>query len=331
MSELQLGLVVIGALIVIAVFVYNRMQERSARRGAERAFGSSHADILMGTQDPKDDAAVRPAEVRHRAPGHEVSGEIPDPRLDYVMELRSADASVAREFREQWAGIARRLRERALLGVMPDGTLLAGLQLVSRAGVTGEADLIEFRSEVEALAARLSLQVNAPEMKAALEAARAQDAFCADRDIQVALHVVARMQDGFDRATVLAIGERLGMVVEAEGRLASSDSGQRLLFQVMDRSGARLDATRPTAAALLALSLTMDVPRTPETRRSFEAMARAATALGAELDGAIVDDNGAALDERALAAIGAQLDQVRAELDARGIPPGGALALRVFS
>jgi hypothetical protein len=45
----------------------------------------------------------------------------------------------------------------------------------------------------------------------------------------------------------------------------------------------------------------------------------------------IVDDNARVLDEQALAAIGAQLDAVRATLEARGIEPGSPAALRLFS
>ena len=44
-----------------------------------------------------------------------------------------------------------------------------------------------------------------------------------------------------------------------------------------------------------------------------------------------MDDNGQPLDERALAAIARQLDEVRAKLELHGIVPGGALALRLFS
>jgi hypothetical protein len=49
------------------------------------------------------------------------------------------------------------------------------------------------------------------------------------------------------------------------------------------------------------------------------------------LDGELVDDNGRALDERALAAIAGQLDAMRRSMEARGIDPGGTLALRLFS
>jgi hypothetical protein len=44
-----------------------------------------------------------------------------------------------------------------------------------------------------------------------------------------------------------------------------------------------------------------------------------------------VDDRGQPLDERALAAIGAQLEAVRQILSARGIETGSPLALRLFS
>lgn len=193
--------------------------------------------------------------------------------------------------------------------------------------MTGEAELIEFRSDVENLAAQGGLVAHAPEMKAALETARALDAFCADRDVQVALHVVARPGEGLSREALLAQAERFALAQQADGSLSHADAHGRTLFRLSDRSGARLDAA---ATPLAAISLTMDVPRTPDTARSFEAMSRLAVALATDLGGAIVDDNGRALDERALAAIEAQLATIRAELEARGFPPGEALAARLF-
>ena len=42
MSELQIGLLAIGALVVAGVLIYNRVQERRARQAAERTFRSGH-------------------------------------------------------------------------------------------------------------------------------------------------------------------------------------------------------------------------------------------------------------------------------------------------
>jgi FtsZ-interacting cell division protein ZipA len=66
-------------------------------------------------------------------------------------------------------------------------------------------------------------------------------------------------------------------------------------------------------------------------RRGYDAMVVYARDLCATLGGMIVDDNARVLDEQALAAIGAQLDAVRATLEARGIEPGSPAAMRLFS
>ena len=350
MSDLQLGLLAIGALVVAGVLAYNKLQERRAQKSAERAFRSEHPDALLGG-DATDEVAEghSPAPVARvvEAPLRDEGGFAPlqaDARLDYLVEAHGESAVPESTILERWSSMVHRFGGRAHLAVgdaaalrSPAGDgpsvtrLQASLQLVSRAGVVGEAELIEFRSDVEDLASRLGWRATAPEMKSALEGARALDAFCADRDIQVALHVVAKSPEGFARESLPALRERFSLEPRADGAWMHADGQGRPLFVVSDRSGGHLDASGPAVPHLVALSLAMDVPRTPDTARSFEAMARLATSLATELGGAIVDDNGTVLDPRALSAIEAQLEAVRVELDARGFAPGEPLALRLFS
>src|SRR2546425_12914749 len=47
MSELQVGLLGVGAVVVAAVFLYNKWQERRYRREAEAGFASQREDVLM--------------------------------------------------------------------------------------------------------------------------------------------------------------------------------------------------------------------------------------------------------------------------------------------
>jgi hypothetical protein len=75
------------------------------------------------------------------------------------------------------------------------------------------------------------------------------------------------------------------------------------------------------------LTLLLDVPRTPDLPKSYAAMVQRARALG----GRLVDDNGNPLDERALAAIGVEVEATRTRMAEMGIEPGGPLALRLFS
>jgi len=213
----------------------------------------------------------------------------------------------AREFFGRWAELGRLLVHardtggvRVLAPPWGGASELLRLtfdQLFFDAGVVGDAELIEFRSEVETLATRIGASVAAPEMREALDAARTLDRRCADADIQVALHVIGEI----DPAAAAAELERL------------SDAP----YQAVERADG--------------LTLIMDVPRVADVTRSYESMTRMAVHLAGALGGRVVDDRGNALDERALAAIGAELEPMRRLLAEVGIEPGSPLALRLFS
>src|SRR4051812_4076638 len=109
MTELQIGLAVIGALAVVAVVAYNRWQERGARRDAERAFGSGHADVLLpGERREPTLEARRPAPPPGAAPAE---------RVDYVIELSLARPAAPTLVHEAWAPVERRFARRVLLAV----------------------------------------------------------------------------------------------------------------------------------------------------------------------------------------------------------------------
>jgi hypothetical protein len=315
--------------VVAGVLVYNRIQERGAKRTAERAFRSSHADALMdapgAASDPAPAEGPRPS-VRAAPPDETAQ---PDPAIDYIVEFTAGQPVAPSALREQWSVIERRHARRALLSGSGDGKAWhAGLQLVSRDGAIGEAELIEFRSTVETLAASVGAAVSAPEMRAAVEAARALDDFCAETDIQVVVHV----QGGpFAGTKIRAAAEAAGLALQSDGKFALRSDEQRLLYTLGARDGAMFSAATLREAAPEALTLSLDVPRTPDLRRSFESMTRLAHQLAAALGGSMVDDNGNTLDERAIEAIALQLDAVRARLEARGLPPGSPAALRLFS
>jgi FtsZ-interacting cell division protein ZipA len=331
MTELQIGLLSIGALVVAGVLVYNRVQERGAKRAAERAFRSGHADALMEptASAPQDRGASTESPRPPLRPAPPDDTAQPDPAIDYIVEFTAAEPLALSALREQWSTIERRHSRRALLAGSDDGKgWRAGLQLVSRDGAIGEADLIEFRSTVETMAASVGAAVSAPEMRAAVEAARVLDDFCAETDIQVVVHV----QGGpFAGTRIRAAAEAAGLALEPDGKFALRNGEQQLLFTLGTRDGAMFSAATMSEAAPEALTLSLDVPRTPDLRRSFESMTRLAHQFAAALGGSMVDDNGNNLDDRAVEAIALQLDAVRARLEAQRLPPGSPAALRLFS
>jgi hypothetical protein len=277
MTDLQLGLLALGVAAVAGVLLYNRLQERAVRREAKRNFAVQPPDVLSGEpaqrREPTErrEPTLEPLPPRPPTPPE----NRPDPRIDYIAELRGVPPGA----------LAQRLAGRALLYEAPGG-LQAGLQMVSRRGVIAEAELVDFRSHMETLAASHGGTVSAPEVRAALEVAGEVDRACAEVDIQIALHVVGA---------------------------ARNPAGEDQPFKVTQRPGG--------------VTFLLDVPRTADLPRSYEAMVAAARELG----GRLVDDNGNALDERALAAIRAELEATRARLAALGIEPGSPLALRLFS
>lgn len=356
MSEFQTSLVLIGALVIVAVLAYNKWQEYRAGRAADETFRSKHPDVLIGAQTGtglktagngetriEPDLAARQPMMQARDPERSGDQPSPDSRVDYVIELDAqAPISVA-ALQEAWSGVEHRFSGRAALTAGADGewgplhpggtwrNARAALQLVSRKGVVSEGELLEFRSEVETLAAKLETLAGCPEMGDALEAARALDEVCAEADIQVAFHVAAAPGAAFAGTKLRTAAEASGFVLDRTGRFTLSDDGGRELYALADRSGARFEAGTMKDAAPQALTLSMDVPRAPETQRTFDAMVRFGRHLANLLGGGLVDDNNQPLDERAVSAITAQLATVRATLEEHGIQPGGALALRLFT
>ncbi len=357
MSEFQTGLLLIGALAVAAVFGYNKWQEHRAGQAADNSFRSRHPDVLVegapataprvsataSAEEPRIEPVIAPRSpvltVNHGA----ADEEIPDARVDYVIELGGHGEVNAALLAELWSGVERRFPRRARLAGFVDGQWVqlapgatsqqmeAALQLVNRQGVLSEGELLEFRSAVETLASRLQYTAKSPEMRDALEAARALDGICAEADIQVAFHVVAAPGAAFAGTKVRAAAEASGFVLDARGRFALFDEDGRELYELADRDGTKFIPATMKDAAPQALTLSMDVPRAPDTQRTFDAMVRFGKQLAHLLAGGLVDDNNQPLDERAVSAINAQLVVVRRSLEAQGIAPGSALALRLFS
>lgn len=94
MSDLQIGLLLIGAAIVVSVLLYNWLQERRFRRQADAAFQTPMADVLMEPGPAPREARQR-VEPALRAPvfdaGTANEPEVIEPRLQVAPDLPPAD------------------------------------------------------------------------------------------------------------------------------------------------------------------------------------------------------------------------------------------------
>src|SRR5260221_10956534 len=167
MSALQVGRRVLGAAVGAGGVVSNRLQERSVRRQAERAFGSQHADVLAGSAPA---ARQEPTlETSHgRGPGIQ-DDALPDSRVDYVINLQVPGGVSGATLLEEWGALEHRFAKRVMLaGTDGDGwrriaagdagsftSLQAAVQMVSRDGAVPDAEGLEFRSHGDTLRAQL--------------------------------------------------------------------------------------------------------------------------------------------------------------------------------
>ena len=358
MTDFQIGLVVIGGVAIAGVLIYNRMQERRTRRQTEAYFTSRHADTLLedaatrrdpplaseGERAPGEMHGAPGASAASAAPATPVAPVLPDETIDYVIDVFFATPVSGASWVEAWQPLARRLKPWTTLAASADGAgweaigsqsvalqavasqaeswphYRAGMQLVSRAGPAAEADVLEFRSAVEGIAAALGGTVQPTDARRAITHAHDLDRFCAESDIQIAFHVVAPATTKFPTGEIQRAAEAIFMEQTASG-FRRLDARGREWFSISAEAGQ--EGSRLTFA--------LDVPRAADAQGAFRAMIAGAQTMRAALGGALVDDNAAALDERGLEAIWQSVEPIIRSLEARGVAPGSALALRLFS
>ena len=352
MSELQLGLLAIGAVVVAGVFFYNKWQEARYRREVQAGFGSRHDDVLMGLKGGTREAD-QALHADHADPalgmidGQPEGAEAPPAGLSEIL-----DFIVPIETPEEVSGAAAAGAAADMLGrcskpmlwegfdpeqnrwepLAPDhrySRLRAGMQLVDRRGAADESELSAFGTAVEEAAASIDLLATAPPAAQAANKGRELDGFCGEVDIRVAVHIQSDAAP-FSGSRLAGLAASLGFQLDdAERRFLRRDRDGRVLFAIADFGPAPFDIERLDSLALRAVTFELDVPRTP--RGAFGEFRDLALSLAQALSSRIVDDNRQPLGAAAFDAIEAQVQSVHSSMEARGIVPGGALALRLFS
>jgi len=361
MSDLQLSLLVIGAVVVGAVYLYNGLQERRFRRRMQQAFGSAYDDVLLkaGVESALADGRLEPQIV---PPWTELDDDGPpagapkregqaaaagfDPLLDYVAEINSdapiADAAISELASKlascgkpiQFAGFDSRAGAWIDIARGDEGRyarLSLALQLVNRAGPVNPAQLALFGDAVKACANRISAQATLPETQSALKRARELDAFCAGVDVAIGVNVVAEGGGMFPGARIRELAQAAGFKLEPDGVFHYRDEHRQTLFTLDNHEPAPFLPERIQGLTTRGITLLLDVPRAAAGIDVLDRMIGIANGFTAALGGRLVDDNRAVLSESGIARIREQVRSIHAAMEAYGIPAGGARALRLFS
>jgi hypothetical protein len=212
------------------------------------------------------------------------------------------------------------------------GEFQAGVQLANRTGTLNEIEYSEFVQKVQAFADAIGALVDFPDMLEAVASARELDQFASAHDAQLAVHLRAR-QAAWSVGYIQQSASRHGFVPGVvPGRLvvaAAEEGAPPVLTLTFDSQAALADD--PNLAAVRDATLSFDVPQTDAASRPFDAWQACALALAQSMGAAVVDDHGRALGPESFAAIGNELGQLYAALEARDLAAGTPAARRLFS
>jgi hypothetical protein len=196
-------------------------------------------------------------------------------------------------------------------------SLRAGLLLANRHGPLNAMEFSDFGNFAQDLSKQLDCEVILADMPRILSRARDVDRRCAELDAQLGVSI--QTSSVTSPAMLAAVATEQGLSERGGGRFAKLDDKGGTLFTLS--FGDRGDK----------LAMLLDVPRANAQHRPWQQMLHCAESLAQRLDGQLVDDTGKPLPEGVWGQIEEQLRQRYWALDAAGIEPGSARALRLFN
>ena len=365
MSDLQLGLLVLGALAVAGVLVFNKLQERRARRDGAKHFGATHRDVLLGAggaarvdtggSDTVTDAAT--AALRAGA-DERIEPVWIDPPADEPIDLAQSgtDRTAAPVAGFPVPVLDARIDFVAVLKLadpLPGAQILGQIERFPRGRNVDADGFQDWAARWEALnrdvvyeKVRVGVQISdraGPLRADELEIfqlhvgklSETLDAIVEWPDEQSPLPRAVEL-DAFCAGVDVQIGinvvsavpfadTKLRGLAEANG-FSREDDG---VFRRRDDDGAEVLSMKQ--AAPTAVSFSLDVPRVPREAGALAVMAQCAKRFAAGIDGKLVDDHGKGLNDAGIAAIQTSLATIYGRMDAAAMPAGGTIARRVFS
>ena len=348
MSKLQIGLVIVGALVLVAMavqaaWISRRNQPLQAiehERDGSSGVGSETPVRLEPTPDAGDfDGTNFSLHKLEKRAGM-------DALIDVIAPI-VLDAPVAGELALAALPATRRVGSKpfAIEGLnaisqawempMADERYVAfqaGVQLANRLGALNEIEYSEFVMKTQTFCDAIGGAPDFPEMLEAVARARELDQFACEHDAQLGFAVRARGA-AWSPAYVQQNAAHLGFVLAAMAGCmvlpASNTAPVPLLTLNFDAQAALADD--PAQSAVRELVLALDVPQVERSEFPFVRLREVALALADSMDGVVTDDRGVPLVAAALDLIGAELEGLYDVLEQRDLSAGSALARRLFS
>lgn len=222
-----------------------------------------------------------------------------------------------------WQGILRDTHENFR-------ELRAGIQLADRQGAIDQATLAAFNDLIVKFSASVNAVSQREDVSVAARRAQAIDAFCADTDIEIAVNVIGKNGGTFAVTKLRGLAESKGMLAVDSGEYVMRDDRGHLLYTLRNFDPAEPPGIKRSTGYIAGITFALDVPRTPNAQRVFEQMFNLANQFSDVMQGEVVDDNRRALTANGRKVIADTIVHISTEMEAKGIEPGSATALRLY-
>jgi hypothetical protein len=222
-----------------------------------------------------------------------------------------------------WQGILRDTHENFR-------ELRAGIQLADRQGAIDQATLAGFNDLIVKFSASVNAVSQREDVSVAARRAQAIDAFCADTDIEIAVNVIGKNGGTFAVTKLRGLAESKGMLAIDSGEYVMRDDRGHLLYTLRNFDPAEPPGIKRSTGYIAGITFALDVPRTPNAQRVFEQMFNLANQFSDVMQGEVVDDNRRALTANGRKVIADTIVHISTEMEAKGIEPGSATALRLY-
>ncbi len=359
MSDLQISLLAIGAVVIGGVLAFNWYQERQLRKRLGEAFGDTHQDVLLEGGAAADAVPARRVEPQLDADRAALppfsAGDVPAPpaamagideTIDCVATLSSDTPLTAAQVSELLSGIAacgrswRAAGFNAAAGKWEEinravtaqySQLRLAMQMANRSGAISAVQLGAFCDAVKTAAARTAAAAQCPDAESVLRKAHELDRFCGDVDVAIGVNVIAADGEIFVGARLRALAEGEGFTLEPDGIFHLEDEHEQTLLTLGNQEAAPFLPEDINGMTTHGVTLLLDVPRVAMAERALQRMFELGRSLSVTLKGRLVDDNHATLTPASMDQIRKQLQDIHFAMNERGIAPGSVRALRLFS
>ena len=215
-------------------------------------------------------------------------------------------------------------------------SIALSVQMVDTKGPIGESELNTFTQLTLKLADALQRPTKfSMPFDDALERARELDEFCETNDVLASINILANGPTGFSGRAIDQAARLSGLQFGAMNIYHKKNDqalGCRHLFSLANLyQPGEFDPVKVDRFRTQGLTLFMNVPCAYQPGRVFEQMTQIARALCEKLDGRLEDHDHHPLTDQGLMVIRTQIERLTVEMTNRGIIPGSATAMRLFS